>query len=320
MATQIEEKNQPGNEPKRTVQEIESATVRFAGDSGDGMQLAGTQFTTATVFYGNDISTLPDYPAEIRAPAGTLGGVSGYQINFSSRKVHTPGDRIDALFAMNPAALKVNLEDLVSGGLLIVNSEAFNQEGLDKAKYSTNPLEDGSLKNYRVVPIPITTMTRQAVEGLGLDRKAADRCKNFFTLGLAFWVYDRPIEPTVEWIQKKFAKRPAIADANMQSLKAGYHFGETTELFVSTYKVAKAKIEPGLYKKLSGNEAIAYGLVAASKISQKPLFYASYPITPASEILHELSGLKNYGVVTFQAEDEISAMCSVVGAAFGGAL
>lgn len=320
MATQTEEQSKPANEPKHTIQEIDSATVRFAGDSGDGMQLAGTQFTSATVFYGNDISTLPDYPAEIRAPAGTLGGVSGYQIHFSSQKVHTPGDRIDALFAMNPAALKVNLDDLVTGGLLIVNSDAFVQEGLDKAKYSSNPLDDDSLKNYRVISIPITTMTRQAVEGLGLDRKAADRCKNFFTLGLAFWVYDRPLEPTIEWIKKKFAKRPAIADANMQSLKTGYHFGETTELFASTFKVAKAKIEPGLYKKLSGNEAVAHGLVTASKISNKPLFYASYPITPASEILHELSGLKNYGAVTFQAEDEIAAICATIGASFGGAL
>lgn len=304
----------------RNVQEIESATVRFAGDSGDGMQVAGTQFTNAAVFYGNDISTLPDYPAEIRAPVGTVAGVSGYQINFSSRKIHTPGDKIDALFAMNPAALKVNIADLVSGGLLILNSDAFEASDLKLAGYDKNPLEDEGLKKYRFVPIPISSMTRQAVEGLGLDKKAAERCKNFFTLGLAFWVYDRPIEATVEWLKKKFFKRPAVLEANLKSLYAGYHFGETTELFASTYSIPKAEIEPGLYRKVSGNEALAIGLVAASKLSGKPLFYGSYPITPASDILHDLSGMKKFGVITFQAEDEIAAICSAIGASYGGSL
>lgn len=307
-------------ETMRNIQEIESATVRFAGDSGDGMQVAGTQFTTAAVFYGNDISTLPDYPAEIRAPAGTAAGVSGYQINFSSQKIHTPGDQIDALFAMNPAALKVNLSDLTIGGLLVVNSDSFEPSDLKLAGYSSNPLDEESLKKYHLVQVPISSMTRQAVEGLGLDKKAAERCKNFFTLGLAYWVYDRPLEVTEEWLKKKFYKRPAIMEANIKSLKAGYHFGETTELFASTYHIPKAEIKPGLYRKISGNEAVALGLAAASKLSGKPLFYGSYPITPASDILHDLAGMKKYGVVTFQAEDEIAAICSAIGAAYGGSL
>jgi 2-oxoglutarate/2-oxoacid ferredoxin oxidoreductase subunit alpha len=321
MATQTEDKSHSKKDPNRIIQEISSATVRFAGDSGDGMQLAGSQFTSATVVYGNDISTLPDYPAEIRAPAGTLAGVSGYQINFSSRKIHTPGDQIDGLFAMNPAALKVNLSDLVLGGLLVVNSDAFAKDNLEKAGYEENPLENDDIKKkYRVVTVPITSMTRDAVEGLGLDRKTADRCKNLFTLGLAFWIYDRPLEPTLDWLTSKFAKRPAVLEANIKTLKAGYAFGETTELFASTFSIAKAKIEPGIYRKLSGNEAVAFGVMAAAKRADKPLFYASYPITPASEILHELSGKKSHGVITFQAEDEIAAMCAVVGAAYGGAL
>ncbi|MEW6237740.1 MAG: 2-oxoacid:acceptor oxidoreductase subunit alpha [Candidatus Omnitrophota bacterium] len=309
-----------GNQSERRIQEIDSATVRFAGDSGDGMQLVGGQFTTASVFSGNDISTLPDYPAEIRAPAGVLAGVSGFQINFSSHKIHTPGDVIDALFAMNPAALKVNLADLKRGGLLIVNSESFSQDDLEKADYSDNPLEDGSLEDYRIVSIPITSMNRGAVEGLGLDRKAADRCKNFFVLGLAYWIYNRPLDNTLAWIDRKFTKNPALRDANRRTLEAGFHFGETAELFDSSYQVRKAPIAPGTYAKITGNEAVVYGLLAASHLSNKPLFYGSYPITPASDILHQLAGLKQFGVVTFQAEDEIAAVCSAIGAAFGGSL
>ncbi len=315
MATATE---QPNIEKK--VQEIENATVRFAGDSGDGMQLVGGQFTTASVVFGNDISTLPDYPAEIRAPAGSLAGVSGFQINFSSHEIYTPGDKVDALFALNPAALKVNLPELRKGGMLIVDSDAFTKDGLDKAGYESNPLEDGSLSEYKLVSIPITSLNTQAVDGLGLDKKTANRCKNFFTLGLAYWLYDRPMDSTIQWIEEKFAKRPAILEANVRTLKAGYHFGETTEIFASSYRINRAAIPPGTYRKITGNDGIAMGLIAASKIAEKPLFYASYPITPASDVLHELSSKKGYGVTTFQAEDEIAAMCSVIGAAYGGAL
>lgn len=305
---------------QKPVEEIEGATVRFAGDSGDGMQLVGGQFTTASVVFGNDVSTLPDFPAEIRAPAGSLAGVSGFQINFSRQTVYTPGDQVDTLFALNPAALRANIGDLRKGGLCIVNEEAFTKDGLDKAKYDSNPLEDGSLDEYRVVAVPVTKLNREAVDGLGLDRKSADRCKNFFTLGLAFWLYGRPIDKTVEWIEDKFSKKPAVKEANIRSLNAGFNYGETIELFASTYRVDKATIKPGKYRKITGNNGLALGLTAASKISGKPLFYASYPITPASDILHELSASKPYGVTTFQAEDEIAAVCAALGAAYGGSL
>lgn len=320
MSTTFSSMEEKENQLQRPVEIIESATVRFAGDSGDGMQLLGSQFTTASVIHGNDVATLPDFPAEIRAPAGTLAGVSGFQINFSSQEVFTPGDCIDALFAMNPAALKANLGDLIPNGLLVVNKDAFTKENLDKVGYQSNPLGDGSLSAYRVVEIPISALTRDAVEGLGLDRKTADRCKNFFTLGLAYWVYGRPLEPTLEWMEAKFGAKPDLLDANQRSLRAGYHYGDTTELFTSSYKVDKADIESGVYRKISGNSAIALGLIAASKLSDKPLFYASYPITPASDILHELSAFKNYGAVTFQAEDEIAAACAALGASYGGGL
>ncbi|MBI1387077.1 MAG: 2-oxoacid:acceptor oxidoreductase subunit alpha [bacterium] len=306
--------------PQRKVEVIEGATVRFAGDSGDGMQVMGAQFSTSSVIHGNDIATLPDFPAEIRAPAGTLAGVSGFQINFSSQEIYTPGDGIDTLFAMNPAALKVNLADLYEGGLLVVNSEAFTDDGLEKAGYKTNPLEDGSLNNYRVVSIPLTRLNRDAVEGLGLDRKAADRCKNFYTLGLAYWIYNRPIEPTVKWIEKKFAGKSDLMEANLRTFRAGWNYGETAELFTSAYHVEKADIQPGVYRKITGNSALVLGVAAASKLSGKDLFYASYPITPASDILHEVSALKNHGMMTFQAEDEIAAICAALGAAFGGSL
>lgn len=311
---------QQEEQQKRPVEVIESATVRFAGDSGDGMQLLGNQFTTATVLHGNDIATLPDFPAEIRAPAGTLAGVSGFQINFSSNEVYTPGDQIDALFAMNPAALKANLHDLIKSGLLVLNEEAFTKDNLEKVGYEANPIEDGSLAEYQLVTIPLSRLNRDAVEGLGLDRKSADRCKNFFMLGLAFWVYGRPLDSTIEWIQRKFAGKDDIIEANLRTLHAGFNYGETTELFASSYKINKAPIETGTYRKISGNSAVVLGLITASKLARKELFYASYPITPASDILHELSSYKHYGATTFQAEDEIAAVCSAIGAAYGGSL
>lgn len=307
-------------EPRHELREIESATVRFCGDSGDGMQLAGTQFTNASAILGNDIATFPDFPAEIRAPAGTLAGVSGFQVHFSSQDIHTPGDSLDALVAMNPAALKTNIKDLQPGGILIVNSDAFTFNDLHKAGYKTNPLEDGSLKQYRVYPIPINTLNREAVSAIKLSPREADRCKNFFALGLVYWLYDRPLEPTLKWIREKFAKNPAVLEANTRTLKAGWNYGETTETLPVHYRVAPAAIKPGRYRKITGNEALALGLTAASMISEKPLLYASYPITPASDILHQLSDLKRFGVRTIQAEDEIAAIGMAIGAAFGGAL
>lgn len=305
---------------KRQVSEIEQATIRFAGDSGDGMQLVGDQFTQSSVLFGNDVATLPDYPAEIRAPAGSLGGISGFQVNFAGKDIYTPGDKVNTLFAMNPAALRTNLADVEIGGLVIVNKESFTEDNLKKARYTNNPLEDGSLSKYKVVAIPMTTLNQKAVDGLGLDKKAADRCKNFFVLGLAYWIYDHSLEPTLDWLKKKFGKKPDILEANERSLRAGYDFGETTELCANTYKVNKARPIPGTYRKVTGNEAVALGLITASKLAEKPLYYGSYPITPASEILQELSAKKNFGVVTFQAEDEIAAICSAIGAAYGGAL
>jgi 2-oxoglutarate/2-oxoacid ferredoxin oxidoreductase subunit alpha len=304
----------------RPVQQIESAIVRFAGDSGDGMQLAGTQFTNASAIFGNDISTLPDYPAEIRAPAGSLGGVSGFQINFSSREIHTPGDRVDALIAMNPAALKTNLIDVVPGGLIIVNTDGFGKKDLTKAGYEANPLEDDSLERYRLVKVPISKLNEEALAGTGLTPKIVDRCKNFFALGIAYWLYDRPIEPTLNWIHEKFGKNPAIADGNARSVKAGYNFGETSELFTSSYRVPKAPIAPGRYRSITGNEAVAIGLITAARKANRPLFYGTYPITPASDILHTLARHKNFGAITFQAEDEIAGVTSAIGAAFAGAV
>jgi 2-oxoglutarate ferredoxin oxidoreductase subunit alpha len=302
------------------TQFLESATIRFAGDSGDGMQLAGTQFTNASAILGNDISTLPDFPAEIRAPAGTLAGVSGFQVHFSSRDIHTPGDNLNALVAMNPAALKTNLKDLESGGILIVNSDAFTNNDLHKAGYKINPLEDGSLKGYRLFRIPINTLNREAVAEVKLSPREADRCKNFFALGLVYWLYERPLEPTLRWIREKFAKNPAVLEANTRTLKAGYNFGETTETMPVHYAVPPATIKPGRYRKITGNEALALGLVSAATLMNKALVYATYPITPASDILHNLSDLKRYGVRTIQAEDEIAAIGMAIGASFGGAL
>jgi 2-oxoglutarate ferredoxin oxidoreductase subunit alpha len=305
---------------QQVTQELESVTIRFAGDSGDGMQLAGTQFTNTSAIFGNDISTLPDFPAEIRAPAGTLAGVSGFQVHFSSRNIHTPGDSLNALVAMNPAALKTNLKDLQLGGILIVNADAFGTGDLHKAGYKNNPLEDGSLKNYKVFLIPINKLNREAVAQVKLSPREADRCKNFFSLGLVYWLYERPLEPTLRWIREKFSKNPAVLEANTRSLKAGYNYGETTEALPVHYRVPKAQIKPGKYRKVTGNEALALGLVTATQLASVPLLYASYPITPASDILHHLAEMKRYGVRTVQAEDEIAAIGAAIGASFGGAL
>ncbi|HEV3256714.1 MAG TPA: 2-oxoacid:acceptor oxidoreductase family protein [Gemmataceae bacterium] len=302
------------------VEEKESITIRFAGDSGDGMQLAGTQFTNASAILGNDISTLPDFPAEIRAPVGTLAGVSGFQVHFSSQEIHTPGDTLNTLVAMNPAALKTNIRDLESGGILIVNSDAFGTADLHKAGYKTNPLEDGSLKGYRVFRIPITMLNREAVTEVKLSPREADRCKNFFALGLVCWLYERSLDPTLRYIRDKFGKNPAVLEANARTLKAGYNYGETTESLPVHYRVAPATIKPGKYRKITGNEALALGLVSATTLANLPLVYASYPITPASDILHNLSEMKRFGVRTLQAEDEIAAVGIAIGAAFGGAL
>jgi len=301
-------------------QEIETVTIRFCGDSGDGMQLTGTEFTRASAIAGNDLQTFPDFPAEIRAPAGTLPGVSGFQIQFSHSTVYTPGDQPDVLVAMNPAALRTNLGDLPSGGTLIVNAGAFNEQNLTKAGYKANPLEDGSLSKYRVYSVDISKLTALALEGTGLSTKEVARAKNMFALGLMLWMYNRPTEPTQRFLRAKFGSKPQIADGNERALKAGYNYGETAELFGNTYEVKQAAIRPGKYRNVSGNESLALGLLAATKLSGLRGFLGSYPITPASDILHELSRYKNFDFITFQAEDEIAAMCSAIGAAFGGSL
>ncbi len=305
---------------ERDVQELDRVTIRFAGDSGDGMQLTGTQFTRTAAVFGNDISTFPDYPAEIRAPAGSLPGVSGFQISFAASDIHTPGDAPDVLVAMNPAALKTNVGDLTAGGALIVNSDAFTTGNLNKAAYAANPLTDGSLKQYRVFEIPISTLNARALEGLEMTGKQIDLTKNFFALGLMFWLYERSMDPTLSWIDQKFGARPVIAEGNRRALKAGYAYGETTEMFHTVYRVPKARLAPGTYRNITGNEATGLGFLAASKLAGRPLFYGSYPITPASDILHQLSAYKQFGVKAFQAEDEIAAMGATIGAAYGGAL
>jgi 2-oxoglutarate/2-oxoacid ferredoxin oxidoreductase subunit alpha len=302
------------------VQELDRVTIRFAGDSGDGMQLTGTQFTRTAAVFGNDISTFPDYPAEIRAPAGSLPGVSGFQISFSASDIHTPGDAPDVLVAMNPAALKTNVIDLPPGAAVIVNSDAFTPQNLSKAAYLANPLADGSLKQYKVFEIPISTLNAAALEGMEMTSKQVDLTKNFFALGLMFWLYERSMGPTLAWIDEKFRARPVIAEANRRALKAGYAFGETTEMFHTTYRVPKAKLAPGTYRNITGNEATALGFLTASRLAKRQLFYGSYPITPATDILHSLSALKSFGVRSFQAEDEIAAMGATIGAAYGGAL
>ncbi len=302
------------------IEELDTVTVRFAGDSGDGMQLTGTQFTYTSALVGNDLATLPDYPAEIRAPAGTLAGVSGFQVQFGSQQVFTPGDKPDALVAMNPAALKANLNVLERGAMLFINTDAFEKRAMAKVGFDTNPLEDGTLSSYRVYEVPITTITRRALEDTNLTTREKDRSKNFFALGLMYWVFGRPIEHTIEWLDQKFAKKPEIAEANKAVLKAGYHYGETTETFGHTFKVKSAQLKPGTYRQVTGNEAVAWGFIAGAKLAGGELFLGSYPITPASPILHELSKHKNFGVRTFQAEDEIAAVCAAIGAAFGGSI
>ncbi len=305
----------------RHVREAESVVIRFCGDSGDGMQLTGSEFTKATALAGNDLSTLPDFPAEIRAPAGTLAGVSGFQLQFSSREVYTPGDQPDVLVAMNPAALKTNLPDLQKGGTLIVNTAAFTKPNLQKAGYDKSPLSDGSLEGYRLFQVDITGLTKECLKDSGLNNKAVDRCKNFFALGLTYWMYNRAIEPQIESIRKKFGKKPELAEANIAVFKAGYAYGETAEIFTESIHVKPAaSIAPGKYRNIMGNSATAIGLVTGAKLADLQLVYCGYPITPASSILHELSNYRAYGVTTFQAEDEIAAVGAAVGASFGGCM
>ncbi len=305
---------------EKNILELTDVTVRFAGDSGDGMQLTGSQFTNTTALVGNDLSTLPDFPAEIRAPAGTTYGVSGFQLHFSSDDIHTPGDAPDVLVAMNPAALKTNLSALKRDASIIVNINSFDKKNLRLANYDSNPLEDGTLEGYNVIQVPLTDLTSTALEDSGLSIKEISRSKNFFALGMMYWLYSRPIEPTVEWIKIKFKNNPLIAAANEKVLLAGYYYGETTELFTTRYSVEPAKLEKGKYRNISGNEALAIGFITASVKAGIPLYLGSYPITPASDILHELSKHKNFNVRTFQAEDEIAAIASAIGASFSGAL
>jgi len=305
----------------KPVEQIDRVVIRFAGDSGDGMQLTGDRFTSETAVFGNDLATLPDFPAEIRAPAGSLPGVSGFQVHFADHDILTPGDQPGVLVAMNPAALKVNVSDLAKGGTIIVNTDAFNERNLQKAGYGSNPLEDGSLADYHVHSVALSSMTVEALKAVeGITSREAERSKNFFALGLMSWLYHRPAEGTLAFIESKFAKRPEIVEANTKAFKAGWNYGETSEDFAVSYEIAPAQLRPGTYRQISGNTALTYGLVAASRLSGLPLFLGAYPITPASGVLEELAGLKQFGVRTFQAEDEIAASGAALGAAFGGAL
>src|SRR5213596_4424401 len=304
----------------KQVEQLESVVIRFAGDSGDGMQLTGGQFTSETALLGNDLSTFPDFPAEIRAPAGSLPGVSGFQLHFADHDILTPGDAPDVLVAMNPAALKTNLRDLPKGGTLIVNRDAFTDRNLDKAGYATNPLEDGSLDEFHVHEVPLTTLTLEALKDVEVSKREAERSKNMFALGLMSWLYHRPTETTIAYLERKFQAKPAIAEANVKAFKAGWAYGETSEDFVVSYEVAPAPLAPGTYRNITGNQALGMGLIAASVKSGLPLFLGAYPITPASEILEHLSRHKRFGVRTFQAEDEIAAVGAALGASFGGAL
>ncbi|MEZ5331624.1 MAG: 2-oxoacid:acceptor oxidoreductase subunit alpha [Thermoanaerobaculia bacterium] len=309
-------------QPKRAFdrERVEDVVIRFAGDSGDGMQLTGNQLTSTSALVGNDLATLPDFPAEIRAPAGTLPGVSAFQVRIADYDIHTPGDAPDVLVAMNPAALKKSLGDLKPNGILIVNTDEFEPRNLKKAGYEQSPLEDGSLEGYRLYQVDITTLTRRTLEDSPLDHKSRDRCKNFFALGMVYWLFSRPLDTTVAWLEKKFSKHPEVADANIQVMKAGFNYCDITQAFQTQYEVMPAHLAPGTYRNVMGNSALAIGLVAASRRSGLPLFLGSYPITPASDILHELSRYKNFGVTTFQAEDEIAAVCAAIGASFGGSL
>ena len=321
MSSTVDAPAAGAQESEKRTETVETVVVRFCGDSGDGMQLVGTQMTNTSAVFGNDVSTLPDFPAEIRAPAGTLAGVSGYQLCFSNHDVFTPGDALDTLVAMNPAALKTNIADLKRGGTLIVNQDSFDKSNVLKATYKSNPLDDAELlQPYRVHKVPMTRLTRDAVDGLGLSPREADRCKNLFALGLIYWLYERDLGQTEAWLKSKFGRKPDILEANIRALQAGYNYGFSTESFTVHYQVTPAKLAPGKYRKMTGNEATALGLVTAAKLVNRSLYYAGYPITPASDILHELSHFKNFGVRTFQAEDEIAAMSAAVGAAFAGEL
>jgi len=304
----------------KNFEQKDRVVIRFAGDSGDGMQLTGTRFTETSALFGNDLATLPDFPAEIRAPAGSLAGVSAFQLQFSSQDIHTPGDEPDVLIAMNPAALKVHLEDLPKGGYLIVNENAFTKKNLKFAGYEENPLEDGSLDSYSLFSIKMSEMVKHSCEGLDLTPKLVDRTKNFFALGVCFWMFDRPLDPTIKFLEKKFGKRPELVEANTKALTAGFNYGETAEIFTTRFKVDKAELPPGKYRNVTGNLATCIGLAAAAEKSDIPLFYGGYPITPASDILHQLAAWRNFGIKTFQAEDEIAGIASAIGAAFAGNL
>ncbi len=304
----------------KTVQQRGTVTIRFAGDSGDGMQLTDNRFTSVSALLGNDVATLPDFPAEIRAPAGSLPGVSGFQLHFADHDILTPGDAPDVLVAMNPAALKTNVEDLDPGATIIVNSDAFSAGNLRKARYDSNPLDDATLSAFNVISVPLTTLTVGALEDTGLGKKEKERAKNMFALGLMSWMYSRPTEPTIEWVRSRFGSQPELAEANIAAFAAGFAFGETTELFAHSYEVKPATLPPGRYRQITGNTAIAYGLVAAAERTGLPLFLGGYPITPASDVLHELARLKHFGVRTFQAEDEIAGVGAALGAAFAGNL
>ena len=300
--------------------ELDRVTIRFAGDSGDGMQLTGTQFTNTSAVVGNDLATFPDFPAEIRAPAGTLPGVSSFQVQIGEVDIHTPGDDPDVLVAMNPAALKVNLPLLPKGGTVIVDTANFTRRNLEKAGYDQSPLEDASLDGYNLIEVDLTKLTLAALEGLELDNKAKTRCKNFCALGMMYWMYTRPLEPTKEWVERKFARKPVLAEANKLALQAGYNYANTTDMMPSSFEIKPASIQAGTYRSISGNQALALGLIVASKQVGLPMFLGTYPITPASDILHELSKYKEYGIITFQAEDEIAAVCAAIGASYGGSL
>ncbi|MEZ6195473.1 MAG: 2-oxoacid:acceptor oxidoreductase subunit alpha [Planctomycetota bacterium] len=307
----------------RAVETLEQATIRFAGDSGDGMQITGSQFTNTSAIVGNDLATFPDYPAEIRAPAGTRPGVSGFQVRFSSFDIHTPGDSPDVLVAMNPAALVVNLKDLQPNAIVIVNTDSFGKVDLQKAKCETNPLEDGSLDAFRLVKVQLTTLTKETLKDDGLDAKSVQRCKNFFALGMVYWLYNRPLDVTERWLHETFGmrrKKPELAEANIKVLRAGYNYADITGLFQTSYEVPKADLAPGTYRNIQGNQALGMGLAAAGVLSGKRIVLGSYPITPASDILHQVAGYKNFDFVTFQAEDEIAAVCSAIGASFAGQL
>lgn len=315
-----ETSDSPGEKKSVVLERVEDVVIRFAGDSGDGMQLTGGQLTNTSALLGNDLATLPDFPAEIRAPQGTLPGVSAFQVRIANYDIHTPGDAPDVLVAMNPAALKKSIDDLKNNGILIVNTDEFTDRNLDKAGYESNPLDGDGLSAYRVYPVPLSTLTRRTLEDSPLDFKSRDRCKNFFALGMIYWLYSRPIETTVRWLETKFAKKPDVADANVRVMKAGLNYCDITQAFQVRYEVDAAHLPAGIYRNIMGNAALSIGLVAASRRSGLPLFLGSYPITPASDILHDLSRFKHFGVTTFQAEDEIAAVCASVGAAYGGAL